>query len=75
MVITIPRKEFLKDPATAIRKIVENTSDERLQELQELSRRYTVERDWLAHDSKMLENLLMEAYVVPCASFDNMTAT
>jgi hypothetical protein len=70
MVITIPRKEYLQDPAKSIRHVLETTSEERLLKLQQLSLYHAADLDWTAHHSRVLENLLHDAVSVPCAAFD-----
>ena len=70
MVITIPREDYLKDAAKSIRHVLENTSEERLFALQQLSLHHAADLDWTAHHSRVLENLLYEAINVPCAAHD-----
>ena len=70
IVITIWEDDFLKDPAGSIRKVIETTSEDRLLKLQELSRYYAADLDWMAHNSRVLENLIHDAMSVPCRAFD-----
>jgi hypothetical protein len=73
IVITIPRDSYRRDPAAAIRRVLDETSEQKLLELQQLSLQYAADVDWTAHNSRALENLLIEAVSVPCAKFDNNT--
>ena len=70
IVITIPRKDYLKDPAKSIRHVLESTSEERLLELQQLSLYHAADLDWTAHHPRVLENLLHEAVHVSCSVHD-----
>jgi len=71
MVLTIKRKDYLRDPAKSIRHIIETTTEERLLELQRLSLYHTADLDWTAHHSRTLENLINEAHTIPCKQFQN----
>jgi len=66
IVLVIPRREFRKNPARALRKVIQETSSHRLQQLQELSRHYAADLDWSAPHSRMLKNMLREAIDIPC---------
>lgn len=66
IVITIPRKDYLEDPARELRRVLETTSEERLVELQRLSRHYVADIDWLAYKSRAVDNMLRSAVDVPC---------
>lgn len=70
LVITIPRKKYLEDPAKALLDVIENTPESRLLELQQLSLYYAADVDWTAHNSRVTENLVHEALDVPCKAFD-----
>ena len=74
-VITIWEKAYLKDPAGSIRKVMERISEERLLELQRLSLHYVADLDWMAHNSRVLENIIRDAYSVSCKAFDDYLVT
>ena len=60
----------MDDPVNSVKQLISKVSDERLLQLQQLSIYYTTDIDWTAHHSRVLENLLLEAYYIPCRSFE-----
>ena len=69
-VLSIPRDKFMQDPVDSVKQVISNVSEERLLQLQQLSIYHAADIDWTAHHSRVLENLLREAYYVPCRSFE-----
>ena len=84
IVLTIPRHEFMASPSKAIRAVmnsvmttttIESSSPSpRLLELQRRTLYHAADLDWTAYHSRALENLLREAYFIPCTAFDAQAA-
>ena len=70
MVLSIPRHKFMQDPMKSVNDLLSSVSEERLLELQHLSLRYAADIDWTAHNSRVLDNFLLESYHIRCRSFE-----
>ena len=75
VVLTIPRMDYMDNPIRSIRTLLESVTEEKLLELQQKSLYFTADLDWTAHHPRVLENLLREAYFVPCKAFEEKNPT
>ena len=69
-VLSIPRKQYMREPIKSVKELISNVTEKKLLKLQNLSIYYAADIDWMAHNSRVLENFLWEAYYIPCRDFE-----
>ena len=70
ILLSIPRDTFMQDPIKSVNEVLSSVSEERMLELQKLSIHYSTDIDWTAHNSRVLDNFLLESYLIHCRSFE-----
>ena len=69
-VLSIPREKYMQDPIKSLTELMANVPEKKLLELQHLSMHYAADIDWTAHNSRVLENFLLDSYYIQCRAFE-----